>query len=259
MKHNIPLVLDVGASVGLFAGFMAARSPKALRVVAFEPLASSAAQIPRLPNLRVESLVIASETSISPAGQVHFFETQHPEFSGVTLPREGREIAEDVWSFETVENLRVVAGQKRNASTLASWLSSNNEREVLLLKVDTQGSDLEVVESLGEYLSHTQIIIVEVPYSVKTGLYKSNVDLKVALSWFQEQGFLPVRIVPNGGGECNLIVINSAILSIEEYFILEAELGLDTAPTIKIGAHRDMLNWGPLKRLLHTVYRKFKS
>lgn len=256
---NKPLVLDVGASVGLFAGFIAARSPKTFRVVAFEPIESSADRIPRFPNLRVERLVISSANSINPAGQVHFFDTHHSEFSGTTPPRDGPDISSTVWGSETIENLRVVEAHMRNAATLASWLSLNGESEVPLLKVDTQGSDMEVVESLGEHLRRTQIIIVEVPYSVESGLYKSDTELKGALRWFQERGFLPVRIVPNGGGECNLIVMNSAVLSIQEYFTLEAELGLEVAPTIKIGPHRDMLNWGPLKRVLHTFYRRFQD
>lgn len=63
-------------------------------------------------------------------------------------------------------------------------------------------------------------------------------------------GFVLMRVVPNGGGECNAFFRNSCI-TIEEYFQIEADLNFEKAPTLKIGKHNPLINMSKFEKCLY--------
>ena len=140
------------------------------------------------------------------------------------------------------------------AFTLEQFITSNKIPCIDFLKIDTQGLDLEVLESAGRKTSTIKAAVLEVPYSVETALYESETDLSVALEKVKLLGFSPVRIVPNGGGECNLFLRHRSF-SVADYFEMERELGFAQAPTLKIGPHNPHANkpW-PIRSIYYVVY-----
>jgi hypothetical protein len=119
------------------------------------------------------------------------------------------------------------------------------------LKIDTQGTDLEVLESAGRKISAIKALGMELPYSAESALYESETHLKIALERVQSLGFSPMRIIPNGGGECNLFLRNEN-LGFSDYFQIEEEMRLESAPTLKIGVHDPALKpW--LVRSIHNL------
>ena len=83
--------------------------------------------------------------------------------------------------------------------------------------------------------------VLEFPYSKNSSLYSEEIDISEGIEELGKIGFSPVRIVPNGAGECNAFFLNTNY-SIEDYFQMEKELGFNIAPTLKIGIHSLLIN-----------------
>lgn len=122
------------------------------------------------------------------------------------------------------------------AISLEQLMNTHQIPQIDFLKIDTQGTDLGVLESAGSKISAIKALVLELPYSAESALYESETHLKTALELVQSLGFSPMRIIPNGGGECNLFLRNEN-LSFSEYFQIEEEMRLEKAPTLKIGVH----------------------
>jgi hypothetical protein len=92
--------------------------------------------------------------------------------------------------------------------------------------------------------------VLEFPYLGKSAIYSNEIDLLQGIEILKKYNFFPVRIVPNGAGECNVFFLNS-LYTLEEYFRLESDLQFQNAPTLKIGNHNHHAN-KPF--ILKTVY-----
>jgi hypothetical protein len=47
--------------------------------------------------------------------------------------------------------------------------------------------------------------VLEVPYTKKFSIYQHESDLVETVNVMAINGFFPIRVVPNGGGECNVL------------------------------------------------------
>lgn len=141
------------------------------------------------------------------------------------------------------------------AITLEQLMNEYRIPHIDFLKIDTQGTDLEVLESAGRKIGAIKALVLEVPYSAASALYESETHLTIALERVISLGFSPVRTVPNGGGECNLFLRNES-LGVSDYFQIEKEMGLEKAPTLKIGPRDPHILKPSLARLsIKLVYR----
>lgn len=231
------VVVDVGASVGLFSTYIARRSSasgeKAIQVFAIEPIPEVAAKIKFRENLKVMCLAVAGQQNIPISGKRTLKRTLHSELS--TLGEINPQIDESIWSYH-LPLLEVISEIQVECKSLEEIFNSLDIVNVDFLKIDTQGTDLEVLMSAGRYLKRVKALVIECPYTNQSAIYTNETELRQAITILGDQGFVPVRIVPNGGGECNVFFMNS-IWGIQEYFSIELDLGLEKAPTLKIGKH----------------------
>jgi len=109
------------------------------------------------------------------------------------------------------------------------------------LKIDTQGGDLEVFLSAGSFLKDIRAAVLEFPYTSKESMYEDEIDIVTAIKELSAYNFYPVRIVPNGGAECNVFIRNGNF-TLEQYFRLEKDLQFEKAPTLKLGRHNPYVN-----------------
>ncbi len=236
-------IIDIGASEGLFTTYVATRRSRggkgqAVRVLAVEPIPRVAAKIKLRPNVSVLIKAVLPNSQIPVSGKVLLNIFKNDELSSIHPINAN--INKDVW-------INHLAGTALSeiievpAITLEALIISNNLLRVDFLKIDTQGSDLDVLESAGSMLDRIKAVVIELPYSSEYSIYASEVTLIDAIQKAKELGFLPVRMVPNGGGECNLFLIREDF-SLEDYFNLEKELALDKAPVLKIGRHDPNIN-----------------
>jgi FkbM family methyltransferase len=76
---------------------------------------------------------------------------------------------------------------------------------------DTQGSDLNVLKGMGDYIHLIQEGKVEAEFHNKS-LYQNQNNYKETISFLSEKGFEVVKIAPEGGyRECNISFIKSPL------------------------------------------------
>ena len=231
------IIVDVGASVGLLSTYMAKLSKENL-VYAIEPLPDIAESIEKLPNTTVICRAICSRENIPASGKRIFKRMKWSELS--TLNDLKINIDAEV-NAGYLDGIELDTETEVECSTLENIIQEFNINEVDFLKIDTQGSDLEVFLSSGKFLKNIKIAVLEFPYISAKSMYENEIDLLTAVKELSKHNFYPVRIVPNGGIECNLFVRNGN-LSLESYFKLEEDLGLQGAPTLKLGQHNPYVN-----------------
>jgi hypothetical protein len=144
--------------------------------------------------------------------------------------------------------LQVSAEIQVECTTLESLLEDEGIKRVDFIKIDTQGNDLEVFLSAGTFLEVISAAVLEFPYTDESAIYEKEINLVSALAELAKVNFYPVRIVPNGGGECNVFVRNGNF-DIESYFSLEKFLDFENAPTLKIGKHDPYINMSVPRRI----------
>jgi FkbM family methyltransferase len=235
-------VVDIGASEGIFTTYVAKQNRrgrgKPITVFAVEPIPIVAAKIRPQNNVFVLTNAILPRKLIPPSGKILLNVFKNYELSSVHSinPELDKEIwAKHLGGTDLSEVIEVPA------ITLESLIAENNLPWIDFLKIDTQGSDLDVLESAGTLGDRIKAVVLELPYSPEYSLYHGGTPLIDAINKCKELGFFPIRMVPNGGGECNLFLIREG-LSVEDYFRLEKELSLDKAPVLKIGRHDPYIN-----------------
>ena len=81
---------------------------------------------------------------------------------------------------------------------LDNFVKENNITEIEYLHVDVQGSDLEVLFGLGEYLKIVKAGVIEMPTRHATKLYKDQKYIVTdALKFLMDNNFLILAIIPN--------------------------------------------------------------
>lgn len=242
-------VIDVGASDGLFANFVASRRSKngdyIAKVLAIEPVPSSSEKIKHRANLIILRNAVLSPESIPISGKRILNVTKNPELSSFL---EVNQKSDTVLWQSHLPNLVISQRISVECVTLEKIMKDHNLEKVDFLKIDTQGSDLSVLRSAGSEISKIMSVVVELPYSKAVQLYDGEEDVLEGIKILAGLGFSPVRLVPNGGGECNVFFLSQKY-SIEEYFQMELELGFERAPVLKIGPHNSRINLNLLEKL----------
>lgn len=234
-------VVDIGASHGLFTNYVAAmyrdRRNNQIKIFAVEPIPEVASRIDRRENIVVVAAAVLPEHQIPKTGTVQFNVFSNVELSSTLHLNE--KLDTEVWKehLSGTEAARVI---EVPAITLKQLMDTHKIPHIDFLKIDTQGTDLDVLESAGRKISAIKALVMELPYSAESALYESETHLKIALERVQSLGFSPMRIIPNGGGECNLFLRNVS-LAFSDYFQIEEEMRLESAPTLKIGVHNPAL------------------
>ena len=254
MKRTI---IDVGASHGSFAIWAASRPtdqgfPR-VEVIAVEPIAEIASSIERRPNLSVIAKAVLSKDLIPFSGKAEFTITSNSELS--TFLEINPKIDSHLWRHH-LDGLVIDSKVQVECITLERIIQDFNLEKVDFLKIDTQGTDLSVLLSSGPEISKIMSCVLEFPYSKAASIYSQEKDISEGIEELRKLGFTPVRVVPNGAGECNAFFINLDY-GLDDYFQLERELDFESAPTLKIKIKRSKIQspqaklnyWEKLKHL----------
>ena len=239
-------VIDVGASRGEFSEYVARQAN--VEVVAVEPLDDVAACIPRLPNIAIE---VSAIRDVDEPTFENMYRTEFSELSSFLVANESA--SEQIWAAH-LDLLGVISRPTVPVQSLEHLIAKLAWERVDFLKIDAQGTDLEVLESARSRLKDISAAVIEVPYSSDSSLYANEGSLRNAIEWGYEAGFQTMRVVPNGGGEANLFLANSAV-GIEKYFEIERRLGLQDCPTLKLSQSKDLI-WKEFVRLPRQQFAK---
>jgi FkbM family methyltransferase len=222
------LVIDVGANSGGFSLEIASRNPS-VRVIAFEPEPDLAAKLVK----EAERRGIGNHETVAAAvgavtGEVPFFVSRHGDrgTSSILEFDDSHLHADEYWSRhpDLVHDFKIMVRITR----LEDFLSQMDFDEILFIKIDAQGADLDVFRSLGRFMPTLKAGMLETPEAVRNALYRGEHDLRAALNALAEHGFLVHAIKPNdhAANEFNVFFYRDGVQLGE----LEESLGLNTLP-----------------------------
>ncbi len=199
------IIIEVGAHSG-DRRLMKSCSKRGYTLYLFEPNPGLASQLKskakRLKNVHVVQKAVAKES-----GQTSFFLANHDTCSSL-LPFHKR--ANDTWvagdhpykNFETKHVLKV------ETITLKDFFRQEKIDHVDFIEIDAQGSDLDVVQSLGAEILNVNRIQVE-SLNIDDQLYESQPDRLQVEKYFSSMDFILVANYPQSlGRELNQIFRN---------------------------------------------------
>jgi FkbM family methyltransferase len=174
----VELVVDIGANVGQFALMARHRWPQA-RIVSFEPLSECAAQLRAVfaGDRRFECHALA----LTDHAGTEAFHVTGAEDSSSLLPVARRQVEE----FETAE-ARVVQVETARLDDVLPAAALPAEGEPVLVKLDTQGTELAVLQGGPALLARATHLLVEVSF---VELYEGQADAADVTRFLVEQGW----------------------------------------------------------------------
>jgi FkbM family methyltransferase len=187
-KRNV--VFDVGANDGSSFSWLARAIPW-LEVYAFEPtpqlLKKLHQQMGALGNYHIVPKAVGESVGIvhfNVAGQGDWGCSSTLEFSsGLDKTWPGRS------DFRVTETITV------DMIRLDHFVRSRNISQIDFLHIDTQGTDLLVLKSLGEEVARVRAGVIEVPQSREVMLYQGQHSREDAVSWLERNEFTIWKIV----------------------------------------------------------------
>jgi len=168
-QRDLRYCIDVGAHQGEFIDKLA-RLGFTLDFLAIEPSPISAAKLRnrKLDNVRLIECGLGAQSGIT-----NLYENGSV-FASVKKRIDGNEVSQ----FTNVNICRLDELLKEVV---------NFELSKTLLKIDTQGSELDILEGAGESLLHFPVVLVEVPLNA---LYENSFNITEIVHFMSERSFL---------------------------------------------------------------------
>jgi FkbM family methyltransferase len=180
LRHlpEVALVVDIGANVGQFALVARYRWPEA-RIVSFEPLAACAAQVRTLfaGDARFECRLLA----LTDHAGTDTFHVTGQEDSSSLLPVAARQVEE--FATDEARVVRVETARLDDALPVAALPDGG---AAILVKIDTQGTELAVLQGGEALLGRATHLLVEVSF---VELYQGQADAGEVTTWLADRGW----------------------------------------------------------------------
>lgn len=182
LHHDYGTILDVGANRGQFALVAAHRFPQAT-IICFEPQTGPRDRLMRAlaghPRLRVLDVALAETAGVA------VFHITHADDSSSLLPTTDLQV-------ETFPGTHVTSRKTVSTQRLDAVVSASDLERPTLLKIDVQGTELEVLRGAAGVLEHIDAILVECSF---VELYRGQALADDVLAFLHEQGFRLVSVV----------------------------------------------------------------
>jgi len=195
-KNQLKIVFDVGACDGEF--FRRYINYPEIAIYAFEPIVEKALYLAgRWKNVFVVPVAI----DVSPGWKKFYFN----KFQAASSLLEFNPDVLKSWKISNPnDDLSQTSERLVLCQRLDEFCCERSINKISILKIDTQGNDLNVLRSLGKYINSTEEIIVEVPAAAKP-LYRKGALRADTEQYLISQGFRCIsEEVQSLGQEINL-------------------------------------------------------
>jgi FkbM family methyltransferase len=184
--HQISVVLDVGANVGQFALRLRGDAGFRGRIESFEPTPSTLEALTvRASGDTLWRVHCVALGSVDQEEELHLFERS--DWNSLRRPDE-EHMRSAGWSQKgigsTVVSVRRLDGM---------WRELVRADDSVLLKADTQGHDMDVLEGAGDFLGFIKVILLE---GSVTTFYEDEPPLPMLLERLDALGFAPSGFFP---------------------------------------------------------------
>jgi FkbM family methyltransferase len=174
-RFDFDFVVDVGANKGQFAAFIRTRFPKVC-VVSFEPLAQPAAILESVFEGDALLRVVNAAIGVRRGRQVMNV-TEHDDSSSLLDVGKAQQAE---FGTKVIERREIICGP------LSDFIAPEEFGARNLLKIDTQGYELEVLKGSEDLLERFSVIYCELSY---IELYKGQPLASEVISYLLEKGF----------------------------------------------------------------------
>jgi FkbM family methyltransferase len=224
--RNRAVIIDVGANEGAFVLEILDKNPNVF-VLAIEPIPELCAQI------RAKALEIGRSTDVEVLTCAVDMQERQAEFNVAVHADQGvssllnlsdSEIQKDDY-WKTRSDLYFDKKIQVQVRRLDNILSELGISHVSFVKIDVQGLDVQVLRSMGEYLSRVDCGMLEITSTLGKRLYEGEeYDLRRALNDLEVMGFEVYSIKPNdpASNEFNIFFCRKGV----DYKQLEQTLSL---------------------------------
>lgn len=207
------LIFDIGASNGIFSK----KYSQTAIIYAFEPNKTNIIKL-RENCGNINNYNIIEKAISDKEGTVEFFEANYTNSSSL-LPFTN-EVKKWKNPTPTTPLLQTINSYNIEAIRLDTFIKQQNLQNATIdfIKIDTQGHDLNVIKSLGDYIKNVREILCEVQIT-NFDLYKDQSNKNELLSYMKEYNFEIRKVQPwSHNQEENIWFINKNFTS---FFNLE--------------------------------------
>jgi FkbM family methyltransferase len=177
-----PIVVDVGANVGNYSSLVYSLRPDA-RIYALEPHPANYSRLSKRSDLVFHPYCLALGAEVARLALYDYADKD-----GSTHASVHRGVIEEVHkSLATAHEVEV--------STLDVFARANGLHTIHLLKIDTEGSEIAVLNGASEFLAENKIEIVHFEFN------QMNIFTRTLMKDFRDRlrNFVFFRLLPNGG------------------------------------------------------------
>lgn len=201
---DVDCVFDVGANYGQYARMLRTKANFKGLIISFEPIPSAAA---RLRKLAVnDPLWIIEECALSSSnGERNFNIMTSPQFSSLSEPRH-----DEIELFKSMNKVsETITVRTEKLDCAYERLQRDFQFKRPFLKMDTQGFDVEVINSGLSVITH--FVGLQSELAVKK-LYKDSIDFREAITIYESHGFSLSAFVPNNAGHFPYLIETDCIM-----------------------------------------------
>lgn len=194
-------VYDIGAYKGEWSNFYKKTSLSESNFILFE------ANSNHIPNLKKNNFQYFIEILSDKVKEVEFY---NGNFSG------------DSYYKENTNNYDKLSPQKRKTNTLDNIVDSNNLPTPDLMKIDTQGSEIDILKGGEKTIKNCKFIYLECPFGAKYN--QNNLNILDYINYLNKLGYKPHEI-------CQIHYYHGYLLHLDILFVkndLYQKLGLNT-------------------------------
>jgi FkbM family methyltransferase len=199
-NHYSKVVFDVGANNGSSTIPIAKNEPNTI-VFAFEPtpklIEDIQSQITDIQNYIVTEVAVSNFNGTADFNLAEFYDW------GCSSLLEFSDKAQTHWGYDPP--FKITNKIKVNVITLKEFIEANNISNIDYLHIDTQGSDLNVLIGMGDYINIVNEGVMEAASSDDI-LYNGQNTKEQCVSFLESNGFKILNISKNddGGNELNI-------------------------------------------------------
>lgn len=201
-------MIKIGFDIGSWNGDTLYKFPDYDKIYAFEPHPVGFKELKEknIPNVEIYNIGISSI-----AGIKTFYAEKKPVYGGCSSFLEIDDTGEFTKELKKRWNMKFEMEEYNvNCVRLDHFMEEKNINYIDFLKIDTQGSDYDVILSLGEKIKKVKKIELEV---ILMPFYKNQPTRETIISYLNEKGFDLIDESPNHeenvGYENNLTLMNN--------------------------------------------------
>jgi len=155
------IILDIGCRWGFAEKFVQPENPGAFKIYGFDPDVDECARLQQhyvdFPN---DTIMCIPQALAGKSGQRNLYVTKEPACSSLHPPLQ--HLVDRYPALDCIQLEKVVS---INVTTLNAWAKENRIDDVDYIKIDTQGSELEILQGGNNLLKTVRCIDIEVEFN----------------------------------------------------------------------------------------------